>query len=307
MNLAIWIAVALVSFVWPATALTGGGRRRPKNNKLAQHAQDKGLPLPADLVPAVTARIIRRQRGMSVGATIGIVTATLLYVVFFDRDDGAAPALVFFFAGVGTAFGGAWAIAAHRPSAQADRPVVARVRSIGLSDYLTNGERFGFWAVPGVLVTGTIVGVIMLLELPETRGIDSKLVGVSIAGLALVTWGVALFALRIVLAAPARSASDLELAWDDAERADGLRQVVNLTVAVAWISLLMWLAFIGQALLIDGYYQVDQEHTWIITGVALFSFGALAVVTAVGSVAAWLTGHRKGYEQRQLWSGEVSS
>src|SRR5690625_7404533 len=93
MILAIWIAVALVSFVWPATALTGGGRRRPENSKLTQHAQDKGLPLPADVVPAVTARIIRRQRGMSVGATLGIIVAILLYMVFFDREDGAAPAL----------------------------------------------------------------------------------------------------------------------------------------------------------------------------------------------------------------------
>src|SRR5699024_3743435 len=216
-----------------------------------------------DLVPVVTARIIRRQRGMSVGATFGIVVAILLYMVFFERDDGADPALVFFFSGVVTAFGWAQAIAVLGLSAQADRPVVARVRSIGLSDYSTNGVRFGFWTVPAVLVTGTIVGVIMLLELPDTRGIDSKLVGVGIAGLAVLTWGVALFALRTVLAAPARSASDLELAWDDAERADGLRQVVNLTVAVACISLLMWLAFIGQALLVDGYYQVEQQHTWV--------------------------------------------
>src|SRR5690625_7330241 len=118
MNLAIWIAVALVSFVWPATALTGGGRRRPENSKLTQHAQDKGLPLPADVVPAGTARIMRRQRGMSVGATLGDIVAILLYAVFFDRDDGAAPDLVICFASARRALVEAAALAEHRASDQ---------------------------------------------------------------------------------------------------------------------------------------------------------------------------------------------
>lgn len=307
MNIAIWIIIALVCFVLPATALTNGGKKHPDVKKLHEYAHLVDLPLPADVIPAVVSRIRRRQRGMSIGGTSGIVIATIIHIVFFDNDDGVAPVLVFFLAGVGTALGGAWAIAAHRPSAKSDQPVVARLRSVELSDYLTRGERFGFWAVPAVVAVGSIAAVALLGQLPTVPDATSKLLGGGVAVGAIATWVVALFALRKVVDAPARSATELELAWDDAERADGLRQVANASVAVACISLLFWLISVGEAVIHEGFYREHETLSWLIMGTALFILGALALVTAAGPVTAWATGHRKGYEQRQLWPSGVSS
>lgn len=307
MNIAVWIVIALLCFVLPATALTSGGKKQPDKKKLHDHARHVGLPLPEHVIPAVVSRVRRRHRGMSIGGTSGIVVATICYIVFFNNDEGAAPVLVFFLAGVGTALGGAWALAAHRPSAQSQHPVVARLRSVELSDYLTRGERFGFWTIPVVVALGSIAGVVLLIQLPAIPGANSILLGSGVAIGALLTWVVALIALRKVLVAPARSESELELAWDDAERADGLRQVVNLTVAVACISLLFWLICVGEALISDGYYREHEAASLFITGISLLTFGVLAAVAAAGPMAAWLTGYRKGYEQRQLWPSGVPS
>lgn len=307
MSIAIWIVIALVCFVLPATAMTQGGRRNPQGKQLAAHAEHVGLPLPAAMVPSVVQRIKRRQRGMSIGGTVGIVVATLIYIVFFDNDEGVAPALLIFLTGAGTALGGAWAIAAFRPEATADRPTVARTRLVGLSDYLTKGERFGFWLVPVVMVLGSIGGAVLLHQLPGIPGVNGVLLGTSIAFAALVTWGIACFAIRKVLEAPARSASELELAWDDAERADGLRQVANLTIAVGGLSLVFWLICISEALIFDGFYRDHEPLAWMIGGISLAFYGLLVAVMAGGPVSAWLTGQRKGYEQRQLWPTGVSS
>jgi len=306
MSIAIWIVIALVSFVLPATELTSGGKRRPKITRLRQYARSIGLALPDHLAPAVATRIQRRQRGMSMGGVTGIVLATLIYIVFFNNEDGAAPALVFYFAAMGTALGGAWAIAAHKPSGLAQHPVVARVRSVELADYLTRGERFGFWVVPAVLVLGSVTGILFLGQLPEVAGTDPAVIASSVAVGALITWGVAVVALRRVLAAPARSGSELELAWDDAERALGLRQVVNLTVGVAGISLLFWLIGIGETLIREGFYRGHEEFSLLIGSGAVVAFGALIAIIAAGPLVAWLSGYRKGYEQRQLWPDGVA-
>lgn len=306
MSIVLWIAIALVSFVLPATELTRGGKQRPKIAKLHAYAESVGLPLPDYVVPEVADRMQRRQRGMAVGGITGIVVATIIYIVFFSNEDGAAPVLVVFLAGAGTALGGAWALAMHQPSGSSRRPVVARLRSVDLSDYVTPGERFGFWAVPIVVVLGAVAGILLLLQLPSIAGASSIVLAGSVTAAAVATWGTALIALRKVLAAPARSGSEVELAWDDAERADGLRQVVNLTVAVACISLLFWFTSIGEAVISDGFYQEHEAFSWLMTGTSLLIFGALAAVTAAGPVTAWLTGRRKGYEQSQLWPDGVS-
>lgn len=306
MNIGIWIAIALVCFVLPATALTNGGNRDPQKAKLAQYAKQVGLPLPPELIAPVAARLKRRQRGILIGGITGIVVATFLYIVFFDNDDGAAPALVIVLTAMGLAFGGAWAIAAHHPGENTDQPVVARMRSVTLLDYLTKGERAGYWLVPAVVVAGTIAGPVLLAQLPNIVP-HTRPLGLGLAIAALVTWGIAAFALQKVLAAPARSQTDLELAWDDAERADGLRQVVNLSVAVACLSLLFWLIFIGQAILFAGFYQDDPQLAGIVTATSVGIFGILILVVAAGPVLAWLTGARKGYEQRRLWPNGARS
>ena len=306
MNIAIWIAIALVCFVLPTTNLTSGGNRYPQSSKLAQYADHVGLPLPEGVVTPVVERLRRRQRGMMIGGITGIVLATMIYILFFENNDGTAPALVIFLTAAGTAFGGAWAIARHKPSGKTQQPVVARMRSVSLSDYLARGERIGFWMAPTVIAAGAIAGLALLATLPHVVPHASGLgVGLAVAG--MLTWCVAYLALRKVLAAPARSSSELELAWDDAERADGLRQVVNLSVALTCLSLLFWLIFVGQTILLGEFYRHDVRLAGIMTGASLAIYGGLIIAVSAGPVVSWITGARKGYEQRQLWPAGVSA
>src|SRR5699024_11639152 len=68
---------------------------------------------------------------------------------------------------------------------------------------------------------------VILLQLPNTQQAGAILTGSIVAVLALTTSTGSLYALQKVLDAPARSETELELAWDDAERADSLRQVAR--------------------------------------------------------------------------------
>lgn len=306
MSIAIWIGIALVCFVMPAVAMTKGGKKAPGHDALTRYAAQTGLPLTETVAGPVIERIRRRERGMSIGGTAAIVLGGLASILIDDSNDWGA--LVLALAGAGTAFGGAWAMAAHRPEPTTDRPVVARLRSTELADYLTGGERFGLWAAPATVIAGVPAGVLLFQQLPaEIRG-NSVTIGLIGAGIALVTWTVALLVLRRVLTAPARSGSDLELAWDDAERALGLRQLTNLAVAVAGIALAFWLILMAQSLTTTGFYRQPgaMPLTYTLTLASLAVFGVLIAITAAGPVRAWLSGERRGYEQRRLWPNGVT-
>lgn len=308
MNFAIWVAIGLVVFILPATSLTSGGKKNPERGKLTEYARSVSLPLPEALVTPVVSRIKRRQHGMIVGGITGLVVATVLHILFFTNEDAAwnGP-LVIVFTSVGTAFGGAWAIAAHRPSIETTKPVIARLRQVEIVDYLTRGERFGIFVTPAAIIIGAIAGTLILWQLPEEIVMHRIAFGLISAGLTLLTWAVAMLALHQVLAAPARSASDLELAWDDAERADGLRKVANLTVATASLSLLVWLLFIAEVLTGDGFYRDNLTLSYVVTGVALVVFVGLICTIAAGPITSWISGSRNGHEQRQLWPEGVSA
>lgn len=304
MNIAIWIVIALMCFVMPAVALTGGGRKVPGRQALTKYAREVGLPLTDDVARPVIDRIRRRERGAAMGALAAIVLGALASIVIDGSESWGA--LVIVLAGAGAGFGGAWALAAHRPASTSDRPVVARVRSVALADYLTPAERFALNVAPLTLLVGAAVGTALLRQLPADvrgSGIAIGLIGTVIA---LMTWGFAVLALHRVLAAPARSGSDLELAWDDAERAFGLRQVNDLVVAVTCIALGFWLALMANALIATDFYREGINTAYVLTAASLALFGMLIVAVLFGPMWAGISGRRKGYEQRRLWPNGVS-
>ncbi len=306
MNIAIWIVIALFAVVLPSVALTNGGRREPGRSALELHARTVGLPLTAEVVGPVVARIRRRQRGMLAGGLTGIVLGTLVAILAGSAGTWGG-ALVMMLAGTGLGLGSAWAIAVHRPAATAERPVVARTRATRLADYLTGGERFGLWVAPVALLVGAGAGALLLGQLPAAVRGERTVLGLVGTALILVTWGTTVLVLRRVLAAPARSGSDLELAWDDAERADGLRQLAVLAVATAAIMLGLWLVLIGEALTGTGFYRDDLGTTYAITGISLAVFLPLIALVAAGPMSAWMSGRRRGYEQRRLWPDGVAA
>lgn len=305
MNIAIWIVIALVIFVLPAVSLTSGGSRAPGRQELEKYAHTVGLPLTDTVAGPVVARIRRRQRGMMIGGIVAIVAAALA-AMFIDGAETLGP-LVVGIAGTGAGFGGAWALAAYRPEPTSDRPVIARVRSVTLADYLMPGERFALIATPAALALGALAGTALLWQLPaEVRG-GRVLLGIAGSAFALLTWAAAIFAMRRVLAAPARSGSDLELAWDDAERAFGLRQVNDLVTTLICASFLVWLIAIGYSLTSTGFYRADITTAYVVTGLSLLIFGGLSLLVAFGPIRDSLGKARQGYEQRQLWPHGVSA
>lgn len=305
MLIAVWIAVALVCFVLPSVTLTNGGKNVPDKEALAQYAKGTGLPLTDEVAGPVVDRIRRRERGMLIGGIATIVLSGLASIVFDGSERWGA--LVFVLVNAGMVFGAAWIMATYQPTPAADRPVVARSRSTQLADYLTPGERFGLWVSPVVLLVGCVVGVLLLLRLPENVRGSSIMFGLIGAFLALLTWGLAVLVLRRVLAAPARSGSDSSFAWDDAERALGLRRVANLVVTIACASLACWLFLMADRLTSNGFYREPGQMTlvYLLTGISLAVFVVLMAVLAVGPMRSWITGERKGYEQRRLWPGGV--
>ena len=307
MSFTIWVVIALFVFILPAVGLTNGGQNQPGQSALERYARTTGLPLTAAVAEPVVARIRRRQRGMLMGGLSGLGLGTALAITTggADTGGGAAPLVLSF---VGLTFGGAWAIASHRPEPTPARPVVARSRTTRLADYLTRGERFGLWVAPAGLVVGAAAGVVLLMWLPPAIRDGQIVVGLVGSGLFLLAWGAAVLSVSRVLAAPARSGSDLELAWDDAERAGALRELSNLAVATSCAMFLLWLVLIGEALTRSGFSREDLGTASAVSVVSLVVFLGLGAVVAGGPMVAWMTGSRRGYELRQLWpNGVVTS
>ena len=306
MNIAFWIVIALVCIVIPSVDLTGGGRKAPDEKALRKHVKATGLPLTHEVAGPVVDRIRRREHGMLLGGVGAIVLCVALSLLI--RNDMPWEALIVILAGAGTGFGGAWAMAAHHPAATSDTPEVARARSVELADYLTRGERFGLWASPVTLGLGAAGGSVLLLQLPpQVRGAAITL-GLIGTGVALLTWLIGLLSQRRVLAAPARSGSDLELAWDDAERALGLRQLLSQLVVVSCLTLGLWVLLIGHQLTTTGFYRSPEgmpvTNTLVIATIIFFT--TLIIIAAAGPLNSWITGRRRGYEQRQLCPNGVS-
>lgn len=297
----IWIIIALVCFIFPSVALTSGGKRAPAPAALEKYAADTSLPLTEEVAAPLIERIRRREKGMLVGGLIGLVLFTAVLIVT-ESSDQLAP-LVISMTAAGTAFGGAWILATPRPSPRSDAPVVARARSTKLSDYLTPGERFGFFILPLALLASVAAGYGLFSMIPEPERGSSFMFGFGGVLIALATWWISAPLIFKVIDTPVRSGTDLELAWDDAERAIGLRRLANMVISVGCLAIAYWLALIAEVLTTDGFYRAPetQELTWTIAGLALLIFGALIVAVAIRPVLAWLTGERKGYEQRQLW------
>lgn len=302
MDIAIWIAISFTCFLLPAIALTNGGHNAPTPKALKKYAGTTGLPLTDEVAGPLSDRIRRRERGTATGGFIGLGLGTLL-AYMSDNPNQYAPMLIFGLTAAGTAFGGAWMLAMYRPPKRSTTPVVARTRSTRISDYLTKGERFSFFGAPVALLISVGLGYALTSMLPEEIRGPGFMVGVTAVLIALATWWIAAPLMFKVISAPSRSGTDLELAWDDAERALGLRRLADLVIIVACIAVSLWLFIIADSLTTDGFYRAPetQSDAWVFAGLSLLLFGGMILALVAGPFGAWLNGSRRGYEQRRLW------
>lgn len=78
-------------------------------------------------------------------------------------------------------------------------------------------------------------------------------------------------------------------------------------MTIACASLACWLFLMADRLTSNGFYREPGQMTlvYLLTGISLAVFVVLMAVLAVGPMRSWITGERKGYEQRRLWPGGV--
>lgn len=266
---------------------------RFQNKQVFQFWQRVGLPMGTEQIAVSVRRRLRR----SVAAALAGVFAGLLVaagILFFTEVGDSAmfswlvllPAaligMTFFDVGMSlrdTLF--------RQPS---DTPRVARAEAISLRDYISPWR---LRAVPGLLLLAIILNVVGLV-------MGSK--GVIRTSVFLQSWSllillVAVLVLISVTAVAQRilrqtqpAADVLELAWDDAIRADTFRKLGLLGVTVSWLAV----AAAGTGIL-AGFDAANAGNGISGLGVLLFSWGYAATIFIFNY------GGAQNYFRHRLW------
>jgi hypothetical protein len=177
--------------------------------------------------------LIRQRRataiGYALGSAIGAETTVLLQSAAHLFSDGTERTLGFqaswfVVGGMGALLGGA--IGAR--SVRADGPRLARGRAVTIEDYVEPLERWIPWTA------ATVAAAVSLLPL-LLGGPRSALVP-GIAAVATVL--AASLAARWIIARPQRADSVITLAWDDALRAEAVRNLLGGAGVVALATLI---------------------------------------------------------------------
>jgi hypothetical protein len=182
----------------------------------------KGMTLP--LTDVALTMIPRRLFRANVGALIGgAPVLVVLIVIGFSAQHRVALStlsIVFLLALAGTTVGTAIACTTNIGPSTPELPRVARATQPRMADYLPTS-----WVVASVAVctTGLVVALVALQRI-TAGGTMNWILVVMIAVNAVTLSGSPLLARRL-LASPQPANDSLQLAWDDAMRAHGLRSV----------------------------------------------------------------------------------
>lgn len=241
-----------------------------------------GLPAGTDdTVATVKRRITVAGRAALSGALAGTVVAAVLLYLNPSWASSSTPLLLALpLILVGMTLGGV--IVTLRDSLfpqQADAPRLARPSTPVLADYVNARRR----KTPVVLLIAALAAAAAGTGLALTGSIAATAFANSAAGPALIVAIIAVLGAHIlsarVLASPQPASTPLELAWDDALRANTLLVTVQFASYVAWIAL----AAVVQGILFGVDAQAGtnwgtglgtQLFTW---GVIAFSFDNLLV------------------------------
>ncbi|MDD0857993.1 hypothetical protein NHF46_09895 [Arthrobacter alpinus] len=167
---------------------------------------------------------------------------------------------------------------------QPDAPRMARLEAVGLRNYMSPKR---LYAAPLLLVLAAALAVTGLV-LGATGAIDS---GAFLRGPALpfllaaaVVLGLCVVMARKILEQPQPAADTLELAWDDAIRADVLRKLGVLASVMAWLAVSA--AGLG---ILDGLGATAAANMGTALGQMLSTWGYFAVILTYthGSSLSW--------------------
>ena len=279
-----WRLLAGYAVVVLVVGLLLSRRRAGAERAVDKAANAAGLGVTPEIRPLLLRRIRIMRVGDLIGAAVGLALAALLVTLRTEIpvQTWAVQGTIVAGGAAGGLIGGL--VATHGLPAPGRR--VARDRAVRVADYISPIERAG--ALIGMLLTA-LFGVLSL-----TLGSADARVAVA-TGVAVAGWlGFELVA-RLLIARPQSADSALQLAWDDALRADSVRRLAGASGAVSLLSLLTATWFETHALL-----PADEAD-----GVVLAILVGVVAVLVVLRLSPVRTGLGRYFRDR-LWPDTVA-
>ena len=283
--LVTWVLVpAAAGYALAAPSLL---RRRHARQGLPRWTRLVDLPVPRDAGPTIASHLTARRVGCDVGGAAAVAVTALWGVTLGGGATISSwwPIVLLSSLFVGAAIGGAIGAfrAATRPIA-GDAVRVARSTVARLEDYVAPLER---WAARLVAVSPVVV-LIAVLAAPNGAVVAGP---VSAAAASVLVLAVAEVGARAVLRGRQPAGSDLELAWQDAIRAQALRSILGVPVAVGVYACAAALSALEPG-------QLDPRGAGAVALIA----SATLVIAAGAALLLWTNGPRPHQHFRQqLW------
>lgn len=300
----IWIVIA-ISIVLSAAPVTGGGRT-VNEKQLAKLVGKLRLPLPLALRQPVLARVQAREQSVLtwgfIGIGVGAVTALLVRLV--SGSHGIGPLLIMVAVSLGISVGSYRGSLKPPNTLNPEAPRVARARMMDLSDYTTTGERWAVRLVPaaiGLAMAGALV-VWILVPVKPAGGLVQPLLGALGATAVLGAWWVLKHTRAAIVDRAQHATNDLELAWDDALRTMGLRDLQDSAVLSGMLATLGLLAMAG-TWVIPPEVRAGAEVLTMVLGLLAFGVGLACWALLL---TPWLSGRAETNPSLRLWSGNRS-
>ncbi|MBP2414493.1 uncharacterized membrane protein YuzA (DUF378 family) [Arthrobacter stackebrandtii] len=234
-----WTAIGLLAVAFTAR-LVMVQTHRHQEKMVFTFSQRVGLPVGSEQIHATLVRRLRSSANAALlGGMAGALAASGWYVA--AGISGLPLTFVWLVAmpailvGV-TAFDVALAVRDSLFGRQADGLRIARLEVVGRGDYLSPVR---LWTAPVLL---GLAAALVVADLVLGGSLEGGAAGfVRGAVLPLLVAAAILVVLCAVVAGkilerPQRAANKLELAWDDAARADALRKLGLLASVVAWLA-----------------------------------------------------------------------
>ena len=288
-------ALSGLALAWVVLLLTPGRRAAVAR----RFARSIDIDLPPALEPAIGRRLaVREVVAMGAGLLLAWGSVAVLAGTTDADDAGLVLAAAFLTFLLGHAIGNgitAWWELAR--SALPTGPRVARATVLTPGDYVAPIERLG----ARVMVAVSVVAALGVLVADGAGWFAGATLPALVVGAVLVLPPVTL-AVHELLAArlvrrPQPAGSALDLAWDDAMRAQTLRDMVTVPLAAGAYAPLALLGTLGEQL--DGTYPRSLVFD-LVTGAFLVLLLALRVTAGV---AIALRPHR--HFREQLWPRPV--
>jgi len=296
----------MTPFLWTMTVLLVGSlvvlfaltlTSSSRASAVRRLGRSVGLAVPEGHEAALAARAARKTRASVLGAFLGTALVVLGFVtgIIPAADPESNVSDLWLVIGgyfVGLAIGAMINTLGYRP-APVEGERFARSGAVDLRDYLAPVDRYG--ARVSVLFGVLALGGAMLLfatgyiQLNPLASVSAAVVGLGVVSLAIFE-----FSARRILDRAQPVGSPAELAWDDALRAQNVREI-----ATAPISLGLWGSLAVLLTLLDQPIPINPAGD-LLFGLLIAAVAVLLTVALIATVYSIATAPQQHY-LRRLW------